>query len=234
MFKRIINKIIGYWNRRSSDSFIRYLQSQGISIESDCVFRDVFSTRIDITRPSLVTIGHDVDMNRNFELLTHDWGSHVFIRKYHSFIPSHKKVVIGNNVYFGSNCTVLAGAKIGDNCIIGAFSLVNKEIPSNTVAAGVPAKVICTIDEYYEKRRLLYIQEVIDFALSIRTRFNREPIIEDFFDDYPVFVDGSNFEDYNYPYMQIFNEEQFNYWKRNHKAPFNGFKEFLNEVNKYS
>lgn len=40
---------------------------------------------------------------------------------------------------------------IGDNVIIGAGSVVTKNIPSDSVAAGVPARVICSLDEYYEK-----------------------------------------------------------------------------------
>ena len=45
--------------------------------------------------------------------------------------------------------------KIGKNCIIGASSLINKDIPDNSVAAGIPAKVICSFDEFVEKRRKL-------------------------------------------------------------------------------
>lgn len=43
------------------------------------------------------------------------------------------------------------GVKIGDNSIIGACSLVNRDIPSGVIAAGVPAKVICTLEEYRKK-----------------------------------------------------------------------------------
>jgi serine acetyltransferase len=45
----------------------------------------------------------------------------------------------------------MGGVTIGDNCIIGAGSIVTKNIPSNSVAAGMPARVICSIDEYYHK-----------------------------------------------------------------------------------
>lgn len=227
MIQRLLSKIIYYLNRRSNETYIKYLRSNGISIGIDCIFRDVLSTRIDLTRPSLVSIGNNVDMNRNFELLTHDWGSYVFIRMFNDFIPAHKRVQIGSNIYFGTNCVVLAGAKIGDNCIIGANSLVNKEIPANSVAAGIPARVICSIDEYYERRKKLYIEEIIDYAKSIRERFHREPTIEDFYDDYPAFVDGSNCDEFDYPYQRIFNDEQFNIWKQSHKAHFKNFEELL-------
>ncbi len=51
-------------------------------------------------------------------------------------------VKIGNNVWLGSEVTILKGVTIGDNAVIGAKSLVTKNIPANCIAAGVPAKVI--------------------------------------------------------------------------------------------
>ena len=56
--------------------------------------------------------------------------------------PYDREVVIGENVWLGLNATVLKGAKIGDNSIIGAGSVVAGEIPANVVAAGVPACVV--------------------------------------------------------------------------------------------
>lgn len=53
-----------------------------------------------------------------------------------------KKITIGNDVWIGANCTVLPGITIGDSCIIGANTLVNKSIPSYSLAYGVPIKII--------------------------------------------------------------------------------------------
>jgi len=53
-----------------------------------------------------------------------------------------KEVVIGQNVFIGCNCLILKGAKIGDNSVIGAGSVVSSEIPANCVAAGNPARVV--------------------------------------------------------------------------------------------
>lgn len=61
-------------------------------------------------------------------------------------------VEIGNNVFVGSNTTILQNVRIGNNVIIGAGTLVNKDIPDNSVAVGVPAKVIGSFDNYLEKR----------------------------------------------------------------------------------
>lgn len=53
-----------------------------------------------------------------------------------------KPIEVGNNVWIGGNVVVLPGVKIGDNCVIGAGSIVNKDIPSNCVAVGNPCRVI--------------------------------------------------------------------------------------------
>ncbi|MBU3188447.1 acetyltransferase [Clostridium bowmanii] len=53
-----------------------------------------------------------------------------------------KSVSIGNNVWIGENVCILLGVNIGDGCIIGANSVVNKDIPSNCIAVGMPARVI--------------------------------------------------------------------------------------------
>lgn len=52
------------------------------------------------------------------------------------------KIEIGNDVWIGANCTVLSGVQIGDCCIIGANSLINKNIPEYSLAYGNPVKII--------------------------------------------------------------------------------------------
>lgn len=51
-------------------------------------------------------------------------------------------ITIGNNIWIGANVTILSGVTIGDNVVIGAGSVVTKSIPDNTLAYGVPCKVI--------------------------------------------------------------------------------------------
>ena len=61
------------------------------------------------------------------------------------------KIKIGNNVHIGTNATIMPGVIIGDNCIIGCGAVVTKKIPDNSVAVGVPARVIESIDDYIKK-----------------------------------------------------------------------------------
>lgn len=71
----------------------------------------------------------------------------------HDILPSRRTdllpspVVIGRNVWLGANVTVLPGVTIGDDAVIGAASVVTKDIPSGTVAVGSPARVIRAIGE---------------------------------------------------------------------------------------
>jgi acetyltransferase-like isoleucine patch superfamily enzyme len=59
-----------------------------------------------------------------------------------------KPINIGNNVWIGMNAVILPGVNIGNNVIVGANSVVNKDIPSNSFAAGSPAKIIHEKKEY--------------------------------------------------------------------------------------
>ena len=57
------------------------------------------------------------------------------------------KVRIGNDVWIGANVCILPGVTIGNNVIIGAGAVVNRDIPDNTMAVGVPARVIKEIEK---------------------------------------------------------------------------------------
>lgn len=62
---------------------------------------------------------------------------------------------IGDDVFVGSGARILGPVVVGDNCMIGANAVVVKDIPKDSVAVGVPAKVVKKVDEPYnlvEKR----------------------------------------------------------------------------------
>lgn len=228
--KSIINIIRNYRIHKSSSTYIEHLRSKGIRIGEGCCVFSPKNILIDTTRPELIEIGNNVFLHKGITILTHDWCGWCFVNTHKTFIPSHGKVKIGNNVWFGQNVTVCKGVTIGNNCIIGIGSIVTKSIPDNSVAAGIPARVICTYNEYIEKREKAYIAETIEYANAIIDS-GREPNVADFYDDYPAFVDESNYKEYDYPYHKVFkNSEDFEVWKRNHVAPFKGYDEFIKYV----
>ncbi|AHI53035.1 DapH/DapD/GlmU-related protein [Spiroplasma culicicola] len=79
-----------------------------------------------------VQVGHNVV----FSTLNHDLDPQ--LRK--NVIP--KPIIVEQNVWIGSNATILQGVKIGKNAVVAAGAVVNKDVPENTVVGGVPAKVI--------------------------------------------------------------------------------------------
>lgn len=223
-----INKMLFhlYW-RSSSERYITYLRKQGVKIGQNTIFRGPRCAAIDISRPSLVEIGNYVDMNLNFTILTHDYATSVFLRVYKKFVNSSGMVKIGNNIYFGKNCTILKGVTIGDNCIVGAGSLVITNIPANSVAAGIPAKVICSLDDYYKKRSKLAVDEAFEYARSIKSRYNRLPVEADFREEFSLFVSGNDAENHNSIPIKFQMAEAYDEWKENHIAPFEDFNTFL-------
>lgn len=102
------------------------------------------------TEPWLITIGDNVHITNGARFITHDGGTLIF-RKYVPDLEITKPITIGNDVYFGNNVMVMPGCKIGNKVVIGAGAVVTKDIPDNSVAVGVPARVIKTADEYFEK-----------------------------------------------------------------------------------
>lgn len=107
-----------------------------------------------------ITIGENFYSNHNLIILdctTVEFGDNVLIGPNCSFYaPEHpvdfktrnsslefaKPIKIGNNVWIGGSVVVLGGVTIGDNCVIGAGSVVVKDIPANSIAVGNPCKVI--------------------------------------------------------------------------------------------
>ncbi len=229
LLRKLYFKLIGKPQAASSKAYIDYLKQKGIHVGNNVIVSDPTDILIDVSRPELIKIGDNVLLHKGTVIMAHDYASRAFVNKFDDFIPSHGRINIGNNVWLGQKVTILKNVTIGNNVIIGYGSVVTHSIPSNSIAVGSPAKVICTFTDYYEKRKTQYVEEAIDYALAIYES-GRTPQVEDFYDDYPTFVDGHNWQEYDYPYSRIFTPEQFEQWKTVHHAPFDGFDEFMREV----
>ena len=88
-----------------------------------------------------LTIGNEVAIAHNVTIMTtnHDFKQPGFIKDAPNLMES---VVIGDDVWIGAGARILAGVHIGNHSVIGAGSVVNRNIPENCLAVGVPAKVI--------------------------------------------------------------------------------------------
>ncbi len=87
-----------------------------------------------------VTFGDNVMIGPNCGFYTA--GHPIDAKTRNTLLEFAKPITVGDNVWFGGNVTVNPGVTIGDNCVIGSGSVVTKNIPTNTVAAGNPCKVI--------------------------------------------------------------------------------------------
>lgn len=123
-----------------------YAKYIGVNIGIDnLIDKDCWSSE-----PYLITIGSHCQLV-HCKIFTHG-GCNSVRSKYPKF-DCFGKVVIGDWVYIGYNSLIMPGVTIGNNVLIAAGSVVTKSIPSNVVVAGNPARIICTIDEYYEKNK---------------------------------------------------------------------------------
>jgi acetyltransferase-like isoleucine patch superfamily enzyme len=147
---RIANSIWRFYVEKSgSEAMIRYFRAQGMKIGENCTFETMsFSTE-----PYLIEIGNHVGISNGTVFITHDAG----IRCFRDEFPEEDifgKIKIGNNVFIGINCTILPNTLIGDNCIIGAGSIVRGKFPDNSVIVGNPAKILMTM----QMQKLIYRQ----------------------------------------------------------------------------
>lgn len=100
----------------------------GVFINACCHFQDHGG----------VTLGEGCQIGHNV----------VFATLNHGLAPEDRKttypapIVLGKNVWVGSNSTILSGVTIGDNAVVGAGTVVTKDVPANTVVGGIPARVI--------------------------------------------------------------------------------------------
>ena len=223
----IIERIKRWWAKRNSQSYVNYLRSKGVKIGEDTFIRDPKSFGIDLQRAHLITIGSNVRFNYNNRLIAHDATAKVFRIKYHDYLPSNGHITIGNNVWFARDVMVLKNVTIGDNCIIGLGSVVTRDIPSNSVAVGMPAKVVCKLDEYYERRKKEALQESFEFARGIVERYHRRPVPEDFTESFVWFVSAKDMD--KYPKIPFKHQlgPAYNHYKAHHVAKFASFDEFL-------
>lgn len=103
------------------------------------------------SEPYLIRIGHHVTITSGVKFITHDGGTWVFRQEDPDF-DVFGPIEVKDNVFIGIGTLIMPGVTIGENCVIGSHSVVSRSIPPNSVAAGVPARVIMGLEEYRAKK----------------------------------------------------------------------------------
>ncbi len=98
--------------------------------------------RTDIGAFSYINAKYGVTIEEGVQI-----GSHCSIYSLSTIDDKKGPVVLKKNCRLGSHCVVMPGVVVGENAVIGAMSFVNRDIPANSVAWGVPARVVRTVEE---------------------------------------------------------------------------------------
>lgn len=99
------------------------------------------------SEPWLVQLGDHVTVAAGVRFITHDGGVWVFRHEFPD-LDVFGAITVGDNVFIGINAILLPGTVVGSNVVIGAGSVVRGRIPDNSVVAGVPARVVRSLDQY--------------------------------------------------------------------------------------
>lgn len=151
MIKRIFSILSRCIERAISDKISVY-RKHGMKIGTGCFI----NTWNFLDECYLIEIGDRVMITAGVRIFTHGGGN--ILRDIRPNFDCFGKVRIGNNVYIGNNAMIMPGITIGDNVVIGAGSIVTKNVPDNVVIAGNPARIMGTIDAYRNK----YLQYDLD------------------------------------------------------------------------
>lgn len=142
--KKLIRKILGYL--RGEPQNMNKLIKRGLKVGKN--FWRMGGVIIDPSHCYHIKIGDNVTLAPRVHILAHDASTGLILSKVRV-----ANVEIGNEVFVGAGSIILPGVHIGNRVIIGAGSVVTKDIPDNSVAAGNPARVICSIEDYARKEK---------------------------------------------------------------------------------
>ncbi|MDG6997812.1 MAG: hypothetical protein JRN15_01715 [Nitrososphaerota archaeon] len=143
MFKKMIRR---FYDR--NDAFIRRLRKQGAKVGKEVQIVDRFRFLYEPWYANLLELKDGVVISAGVRFVQHD-------SSYPNIVGNlpikFGKIVVGENSYIGVNSVILPGVTIGDHCLIAAGSIVNKNIPSYSIAAGNPARIIGSVNDGVEK-----------------------------------------------------------------------------------
>lgn len=153
LIKKIIFKIKEKLELRKYDDFTieRYFVKKGLKVGKN----NRIMVRSLGEGANLVRIGNHCTITAGVDFITHDGGVWIFTDE----VPDLQKfgyIRIHDNCFIGLNSTIMPNVTIGPNSVVGACSVVTKDVPPDTVVAGNPARVICSVADYKRKSQELW------------------------------------------------------------------------------
>jgi maltose O-acetyltransferase len=122
------------------------LRAQGMHIGEDVWLPA--STWIDVAHCHLISIGDHTGFGEECMILAHD-------AQMDEYLDATRvgRVRVHESCHVGARCVLLPGVEIGPRTIVGASSVISRSLPPDSVCAGNPAKVVCSLEEYLERHR---------------------------------------------------------------------------------
>jgi acetyltransferase-like isoleucine patch superfamily enzyme len=139
--------LLAFYDEFTIADFFR--KEQGVQIGRNC---RIIGKRLHMFggEPYLIEIGNNVTIAEDVKFITHDGGVGV-LRVNHPGLNVFGRITVRDNCFIGANAVLLPNVIIGPNSVVGAGSVVSRDVPPDTVAAGVPARVIYSLSDYEQK-----------------------------------------------------------------------------------
>ncbi len=147
MIAKLFTKL---WNtyQLASDP-IAFARRRGVEVGEGCRF---YATTPETfgSEPFLIRLGNYVTVAGGVQFVTHDGAVWAF-RKEDPDIDVFGPITVGDYAFIGLRAIILPGVNIGEYAVVGVGAVVTKDVEPRTVVAGVPARKICTLEEYHAK-----------------------------------------------------------------------------------
>jgi len=137
---------------------IHYIVSKGVKIGRDTYISP--TAYIDLGKPNLIEIGSNCYITRDVMILSHTdtkKGGPLCIWKDIGGTREYGSVKIGNNVFIGVKSVIMPGVTIADDVIIGAMTLVNRDVPKGKIVFGIPGRIVGKTIEHIRGKNNKYI-----------------------------------------------------------------------------
>ena len=158
---RIILKIHTSYEQLIQKIYLKLCIAKGLKVGRKVRFVEVPQFG---TEPFLIEIGDETTFSNNVRFVNHDGGQNAlhFFEKYKD-VRTFARIKIGKQCLIGADTIIMPGVEMQNNCILGAGSILTTSMKEGSVFAGIPAKFICTIEEYGDKllkNNIMYPREL--------------------------------------------------------------------------